>query len=373
MGRGGAECCRPCAPHVWTAHPSASRASQAVAERPVLRRCQRGNLDRERDDERRSGPVRFAVSLVSGGRPEYERDAGSRHTWQTCVDGGRRRIRGRAAGNAALPLPARLERRSADRGAWIRGACAPARDRVERRWRRRAGTALRRTVRPPSRSGDARRTARGERNRAGRADQENARDHEAMASAIALGPQGRARDAARAQASEAVIISTLMEAKTATAEAPAPDAIAKELEEQREEVRRWTRARAVDSEQLDRLRNLASVWDAAAVAQHVRDAVAAAPLLTDPFPHLIIEPLLPDTAFRALVDSVPADEFFEGGKHLNLRGLGLSTSPVPLMTFLVWRSLRYDIIGPVLGPAIAERFRPHARDFLRISLGPEFV
>lgn len=160
-------------------------------------------------------------------------------------------------------------------------------------------------------------------------------------------------------------------AKT-SAELPA-DALLKELEERRDEVRRWSRARAVDSEQSDRIRNLSSAWDPDVIARHVRDAVAAAPLLTDPFPHLIIEPLLPGSAFRALVDSVPSDEFFEGGRHLNLRGLGLPNCPVPLLTFLVWRSLRYEIIGPILGPAIAERFRAHARDFLKISVGPEFV
>jgi hypothetical protein len=154
---------------------------------------------------------------------------------------------------------------------------------------------------------------------------------------------------------------------------PLPPAVVEQLEEHREDLRRWMRAREVDAEQIERLKSLAAGWNVPAIARHVRDAVAAAPLLIDPFPHLVIEPLLPEPAFRTLVDSVPSDEFFEGGRHLNLRGLGLPNCPVPLVTFLVWRSLRYEIIGAVLGPAIAERFRPHAREFLRISVGPEFV
>ncbi len=151
------------------------------------------------------------------------------------------------------------------------------------------------------------------------------------------------------------------------------DEVLREVQDQRRQLARLTRASAVDAEQLDRLRHVADVWDPRAIEAHVHAAVAAAPVLTDPFPHIVIEPLLPPDAFGVLLDAVPPEEFFEGEKHLDLRGLGLATTIVPQLSRVIWRSLRHDVVGRVLGPALAERFRPFARDFLRISLGEEFV
>lgn len=154
---------------------------------------------------------------------------------------------------------------------------------------------------------------------------------------------------------------------------PTLEAALSQLSEQQAELTRLRRAQALDLEQVDRIRSIADAWDHVAIATHVRSVVAAAPVQTDPFPHVVLEPLLPPGAFQVLRDAVPPEEFFEGEKHLDLRGLGLSTTVVPLFSRIIWRSLKNDIIGPVLGPALAERFRPFARDFLRRSLGDEFV
>ena len=147
----------------------------------------------------------------------------------------------------------------------------------------------------------------------------------------------------------------------------------RQLEEQNAELARLRRAQALDLDQVDRVRRIADVWNPAAIAAHIRDVVAAAPVQTDPFPHIVLEPLLPPDAFDVLRDAVPPEEFFEGEKHLDLRGLGLSTTVVPLFSRVIWRSLKNEIIGPVMGPALAERFRPFARDFLRRSVGDSLV
>ena len=146
-----------------------------------------------------------------------------------------------------------------------------------------------------------------------------------------------------------------------------------QLAAQQSELARLRRAQELDLEQVDRIRSIADVWDPVAIAAHVREVIAAAPVQTDPYPHLVLEPLLPPKAFQVLVDAVPPEEFFEGEKHLDLRGVGLPATIVPLFSRIIWRSLRTDIIGPVVGPAIAARFRPYARDFLRHSVGDEFV
>src|SRR5687768_3447544 len=109
----------------------------------------------------------------------------------------------------------------------------------------------------------------------------------------------------------------------------AADAL-RQLEEQRAELTRLRRAQALDLEQVDRIRSIADVWDPAPIAAHVREVIAAATVHTDPYPHMVLDPLLPAGAFQTLVDAVPSEEFFEGEKHLDLRGLGMPTTIVPL-------------------------------------------
>jgi hypothetical protein len=147
----------------------------------------------------------------------------------------------------------------------------------------------------------------------------------------------------------------------------------RQLREQQSELARLKRAQALDLEDVDRIRAIASVWRPAEIAAHVREVVAAAPVQTDPFAHLVLEPLLPPDAFQVLVDAVPPEEFFEGEKHLDLRGIGKTTTVVPLFSRIIWCSLRNDVINCALAPALAEKLRPFARDLLRHSMGDEFV
>ena len=151
------------------------------------------------------------------------------------------------------------------------------------------------------------------------------------------------------------------------------DEAMRQLDEQRSELARLKRAHAIDLEEVDRIRSVASVWRPTEIAAHVRDVVSAAPVQTDPLPHIVMDPLLPEDAFRVLVEALPPEEFLEGEKHRDLRGVGQTTSIVPLFSRLIWRSLRTEVIAPVLAPALAERFRPFAREFFRIAFGEEFV
>ena len=151
------------------------------------------------------------------------------------------------------------------------------------------------------------------------------------------------------------------------------DQALEQLQQQRGELARLKRAHLIDLDDIDRIRRVTEVWKSAEIAAHVRDAVAAAPMHTDPFPHLVIESLLPEKAFQVLLDAIPPEEFLDGEKHLDLRGVGLATTVMPLFSRLIWRSLRTEVVGPVLAPALAERFRPHAREFLRHGFGEELA
>lgn len=123
----------------------------------------------------------------------------------------------------------------------------------------------------------------------------------------------------------------------------------------------------------DRMTALPGDWDVPVITAHVRDAIVAAPVLTDPFPHLVIEPLLPARAFGALLEAVPAESFFDGEdpRHRDLKGPG--RADLPPFAKAIWGSMSSDIVAGVMGPAIAERLRPLAKDYLRVSVGDEFV
>jgi hypothetical protein len=139
-----------------------------------------------------------------------------------------------------------------------------------------------------------------------------------------------------------------------------------------EQLTRLTRAYAVDAEQLDRLATVAR-WEVDRIASHVRHAVEEATLHVDPFPHLIVDGLLPPDAFDVLLESIPPEEFFEGSDPKRLDLKGPDRSILPVASKAIWGSFSRDIIAGVLGPAVAQRFRPIARDFLRLSVGEQFV
>lgn len=146
-----------------------------------------------------------------------------------------------------------------------------------------------------------------------------------------------------------------------------------EVRSQRDQLTRLTRAYAADADQLARFHTLAEAWNVRKIQAHVRDVLAAAPVLTDPFPHLIIHPLLPREAFDLLLAAIPPDDFFEGDDPRKRDVRKLESSTLPLLSMAIWRSLARDVVSPVLAPALAERFRPFAREFLSVSVGEEFV
>ena len=146
-----------------------------------------------------------------------------------------------------------------------------------------------------------------------------------------------------------------------------------EVQNQRDQLMRLTRAYTASAAQMDRVRLLAEVWNVRTIQAHVREVLAAAPMLTDPFPHLVLHPFLPPEAFDLLIEAIPPEDFFEGDNPRKRDLRKLDSSPLPLLSMAIWRSLAHDVIRPVLAPAQAERFRPFAREYLRASVGEEFV
>ena len=73
-----------------------------------------------------------------------------------------------------------------------------------------------------------------------------------------------------------------------------------------------------------------AAMDASGVGQHVRAAIASAPLALDPTPHLVANKLLPDATCAALLDAIPPDECVSkrGPLKQNFRPAHAAPSPI---------------------------------------------
>jgi len=61
----------------------------------------------------------------------------------------------------------------------------------------------------------------------------------------------------------------------------------------------------LNRQQQAEIERLPTLLDKASITGHVRRAVAAAPLLTDPYEHVVVERLLPDALYELLIRAIP--------------------------------------------------------------------
>lgn len=97
---------------------------------------------------------------------------------------------------------------------------------------------------------------------------------------------------------------------------------------------------------------LERVLDFDRVAAHVRIAVAQAPLVAEPVPHLVASNLLPADAYQAVIDAIPAPVFFDGGVE---HGQELRVPPrlAPIAAIVTWMFL--NEVGRVLSDLLLAR------------------
>ena len=96
--------------------------------------------------------------------------------------------------------------------------------------------------------------------------------------------------------------------------------------------------------------------DHARVFDHVQAVVAAAPLESDPCPHIVLDDLLPDDVYDALVAAIPPPLFFE---HLavNQQDLKIPFKFTPRYQREVWQAFQDRIVMGALAPALTDKFQ----------------
>ncbi len=139
------------------------------------------------------------------------------------------------------------------------------------------------------------------------------------------------------------------------------------------QVRRCVTAYTKDARQAEWLPALrVRLGDGERIAAHAAAAVSASRLERDPFPHILIENLLPDDIASELLRAVPSSAFFKT-ENMKRQELEVPFVFAPEYSRVVWGLFFNKVITETMVPALTEKFRPALDEFLHAhwpELGP---
>jgi hypothetical protein len=93
-----------------------------------------------------------------------------------------------------------------------------------------------------------------------------------------------------------------------------------------------------------------------AAAAHVRQRVSDAALKLHPFPHLVVDQLLPKPLYEALITGLPPVEMFNDHPP-NKQQLTVPFKLAPWYTRRIWTHMVHELVPRILTPALRDRFR----------------
>ena len=108
----------------------------------------------------------------------------------------------------------------------------------------------------------------------------------------------------------------------------------------------------------------ARVLDAPGVRAHVADALDRSPLVLDPFPHVVIDNLLPAALYAALIDTMPPRVLFED-KPVNKQQLRVPPSLAGAAASRLWRFMVAEVVEGQLQQTLVDKFREPLTEFTR--------
>jgi hypothetical protein len=127
----------------------------------------------------------------------------------------------------------------------------------------------------------------------------------------------------------------------------------------------------LNEKQRDLTARLPALLDEARVSDHVLRAIAGAHLLLDPFPHMVVEDVVPRDVYKMMLRAIPPAEFF-GDKDFTKQNLRIPVDESPELTIRVWQFVD-DIARTVVVPAVLERFREPLRQHYDTIFGATFA
>jgi len=124
-----------------------------------------------------------------------------------------------------------------------------------------------------------------------------------------------------------------------------------------------------DAELERRLPQLEHVLDEPIAVAHVGGRIAAAPLRLHPFPHIVVDDLLPARVYEALLEAIPPVEMF-AERPFNKRQVGVPPMLAPVYSRRVWRFIANAVAPRAIVPAVLDKFRESLGAWLDAQLMP---
>ena len=129
------------------------------------------------------------------------------------------------------------------------------------------------------------------------------------------------------------------------------------------ELRVMMEAQTGPSEQVEAFRALLS---RVSIAHHTRAAIDRAPLRLHPFPHAVIDNLLPPAYYDMLIAAMPPIDLF-GDRPDNKQQVVVPLSLAPRFPSEVWEHMAKEVAEKIIGPALIEKFDEPLSAWLRRS------
>jgi hypothetical protein len=108
------------------------------------------------------------------------------------------------------------------------------------------------------------------------------------------------------------------------------------------------------------------------IGEHVRRAVAAAPVLTDPYEHVIVERVLPDAVYDLLLRAIPPVEFFHDRDPIK-QNLSFPMDFGPTLSAVAWEFMDHVIARQVIRPAVLKKFHEPLQRLFASLFGQSLV
>jgi hypothetical protein len=128
----------------------------------------------------------------------------------------------------------------------------------------------------------------------------------------------------------------------------------------------------LDRRQRADIERLPALLDEQRIAEHTRRAVAAAPLLVDPYEHIIVDRVLPDAVYELLVRAIPPVEFFTDRDRIK-QDLTFPMELGPALSAMMWEYMDNVIARQVIRPAVLEKFQAPLQRHFESVFGTAFV
>ncbi len=118
----------------------------------------------------------------------------------------------------------------------------------------------------------------------------------------------------------------------------------------------------LDWDQRAELAGIGRWLDVERVTKHVTEVVEQTTLEHDPFPHILVEPLLPPDIYERIIDAIPPPVFFAGGRDEHW---SVPSGVAPIYSRQVWSFVANTLAGNILYRALNDKLETVVRDYVR--------